>query len=368
MCKKGERTMLEEKYMRFAIQLAKQTMQQTSPNPPVGAVIVKDGHIVGFGAHLMRGDAHAEVHAIEMAGKKTQGATLYVTLEPCCHYGKTPPCTELIMKSEIKRVVIACQDIHHVVAGKGVAQLQEANIDVSVGLLQEEAKPLYEQFFHYVSEKRPFVSVKAAMSLDGKTATETLESKWITNEVARTDAQQYRHMYDAILVGVNTVIADNPRLTTRLRGGKNPIRVILDSTLRTPLDANVIQDKATETWIFTGKATSDAQIEQYTKHSPVRIFKMNTNDVKVKDVLTTLYEQEVMSVYVEGGATVNSSFLQAKLIDQLIMYVAPILIGGKRAPGIFNGPGIERLTDALHLSIDEITTIDGQIKIVAKRK
>lgn len=360
--------MLEENYMRLAIQLAKETKQQTSPNPSVGAVIVKEGRIVGFGAHIKRGEAHAEVHAIQMAGKDAQDATLYVTLEPCCHYGKTPPCTEFIIESGIKRVVIACQDVHELVAGKGISRLREAQIDVSVGFLQEEAKPLYEQFFHYVTKGRPFVTLKAAMSLDGKTATESYESKWITNEAARQDAQQYRHTHDAILVGVNTVIADNPRLTTRLRGGKNPIRVILDSTLRTPLDANVIQDGATETWIFTNNSVSDTLIKSYTKHPLVRVFKMETNDVNVKDVLTKLYEEEIMSLYVEGGATVNNSFLREKVIDQFIVYIAPMLIGGKRAPGIFNGLGIERLADALTLSLNEVTTIDGQIKIVAKRK
>src|SRR5690625_982519 len=354
--------------MRLAIQLAKQLKGQTTPNPPVGAVVLKNGEIVGLGAHLTYGEAHAEVIALDMAGKKAKGATLYVTLEPCSHMGKTAPCADYIIQHQIKRVVIACKDQNEKVAGRGIEKLKQAGIEVEVGCLQEEAMELYDVFFHYISTNYPYVTLKTAISLDGKTATAAFESKWITNETARLDAHQYRHSHDAILVGVNTVLRDNPRLTTRVPGGKNPLRVILDTHLRTPTEANVVTDNQAETWIFVGSAVPAQKIETFSIKKFVRIIKMGSETIDVRQVLQHLAKQNISSVFVEGGATVNGSFLRERLVNQLIIYMAPIVIGGERAPNACSGEGFNHLTDALQLQIKEVDLLDGQMKIIATKE
>ena len=353
--------------MRFAIQLASQIKGQTTPNPPVGAVVVNENKIVGIGAHLLYGEAHAEVIALDMAGEKARGATVYVTLEPCSHDGKTPPCANYLIERKVQRVVIACEDPNEKVAGKGIETLKAAGIDVKVGFLEEEAKTLYDTFFHYITTKLPYITVKSAVSLDGKTATSTLESKWITNEAARADAHTYRHQHDAILVGVHTIIEDNPRLTTRIKGGRNPIRVILDTRLRTPIDANVVTDQQAETWIFVGSYVSEEQINEFTKLG-VRIYQMEGEKISIEKVLQKLGAEKVTSLLVEGGATVNSSFLQSMYINQLTMYISPIIIGGNMAPGAFGGQGFKRLADTLKLQIKEIKQMEGNIKIVATKE
>lgn len=353
--------------MRFAIQLASQIKGQTTPNPPVGAVVVNENKIVGIGAHLSYGEAHAEVIALDMAGEKARGATVYVTLEPCSHDGKTPPCANYLIERKVQRVVIACEDPNEKVAGKGIETLKAAGIDVKVGFLEEAAKTLYDKFFHYITTKLPYITVKSAVSLDGKTATSTLESKWITNEAARTDAHSYRHQHDAILVGVHTIIEDNPRLTTRIKGGRNPIRIILDTRLRTPINANVVTDQQAETWIFVGSHVSEEQINEFTKLG-VRIYQMEGEKISIEKVLQKLGAEKVTSLLVEGGATVNSSFLQSMYINQLIMYISPIIIGGNMAPGAFGGQGFKRLADTLKLQIKEIKQMEGNIKIVATKE
>lgn len=252
--------MQDEDYMRLALDLAKSTQGQTSPNPVVGAVIVKNHQIIGMGAHLKAGEPHAEVHAIGMAGEKAKGATLYVTLEPCSHFGKTPPCSNLVIATGIKKVFVATTDPNPQVAGTGIERMRQAGIEVEIGLLQEEAREVNKLFFYNIRTGLPYVTLKSAVSLDGKTATITGESKWITGEEARADVHQLCHEHDAILVGVNTVLIDDPSLTARIKNGaKNPIRVILDTHLRTPLNAKVINDKAAPTWIVTGSDISDEQ-------------------------------------------------------------------------------------------------------------
>ncbi|MEI3606357.1 bifunctional diaminohydroxyphosphoribosylaminopyrimidine deaminase/5-amino-6-(5-phosphoribosylamino)uracil reductase RibD [Pseudogracilibacillus sp. SE30717A] len=359
--------MLDEKYMRFAIQLAEQMKGQTTPNPPVGAVVVNNQTIVGFGAHMTSGEAHAEVIALEMAGENARGSTVYVTLEPCTHFGKTAPCADLLIEKQVKKVVIACIDVHDKVAGEGVAKLKDAGIEVETGYLRQEAIHLYDVFFYSITSKLPFVTVKTAVSLDGKTATVGQESKWITNKTARLDAHLYRHQHDAILVGVNTVIKDNPKLTTRIPGGRNPIRIILDTHLRTPTNAKIVTDGEAETWIFIGKRTPSSKLKKFT-HSFVRIFQMEDETLEMRKVLEILSKENVSSLFVEGGATINGSLLKEKLINQLIIYMAPILIGGKDAPGPFGGEGFHHLRESYHLQISEITQIDDQIKIVAKKE
>jgi len=354
--------------MKLAIELAKSVKGQTTPNPPVGAVVVKDHSIVGFGAHLKSGEAHAEVIAIEMAKERAIGATLYVTLEPCSHYGKTAPCVEFIIEKQLKKVVIACLDEHDKVAGKGMKKLERAGVEVEVGLLRNEALPLYDMFFHYVGTKLPYVTVKTAISMDGKIATKTGESKWITNKTARLDVHHYRHHHDAILVGIHTILQDNPRLTTRIKGGKHPIRLILDTHLRMPMDANVVTDCLVETWIFVGNHVRREKIEKFSDRDFVRIIPMKDEVVHIKEVLEYVATNHITSVFVEGGATVNDAFLQQKLINQLILYIAPLVIGGKDAKTAFAGIGFEKLADSLQLEVKQVDLLDDNVKIVAVRK
>jgi diaminohydroxyphosphoribosylaminopyrimidine deaminase / 5-amino-6-(5-phosphoribosylamino)uracil reductase len=353
-------------YMKLALDLAKGTIGQTSPNPVVGAVLVNDNRIVGMGAHLKAGEPHAEVHAIHMAGEKAAGGILYVTLEPCSHYGKTPPCSDLVIKTGIKKVFIATTDPNPRVAGTGIDRMKKAGIEVEVGLLQSEARELNKVFFYNILTGLPFVTLKTAVSLDGKTATVTGESKWITGEEARMDVHHWRHKHDAILVGINTVLKDNPSLTTRLpAGGKNPIRIILDTHLRTPQDANVISDQQAPTWIITGSSILPEQEEPF-KSAGIEIIKMPSPKIDIKQLLKVLGERGIISLFVEGGAEVHGSFLKEHAFQQVITYIAPTLIGGKTAPTSFAGSGFEKMTDAVPLSIKEVKKIGNDLLVIAE--
>jgi diaminohydroxyphosphoribosylaminopyrimidine deaminase / 5-amino-6-(5-phosphoribosylamino)uracil reductase len=355
----------DEQYMRLAIEIAKAGIGQTSPNPVVGAVVVKDGEIVGFGAHLKAGEPHAEVHAIRMAGEKAKGATVYVTLEPCSHYGKTPPCADLLVETGVQRVVIATTDPNPLVAGNGIEKLRSAGIDVKLGVLKEEADELNRVFFHYIATKTPFVTLKYASSLDGKIATTTGESKWITSEAAREDVHRYRAVHDAILVGVNTVIADNPSLTVRLpEGGKNPIRIVLDTHLRTPLDANILNDGQAETWIVVGSEISVEKRKRYEKEN-VQIISMSKPHIDIDELLRVLGEKRITSLFVEGGSHVHDSFVRAKAVNEIVAYFAPKIIGGKQAPTPIGGIGFAGMADVMQLEIRRVETIGPDIKIVA---
>ncbi|BBW95744.1 bifunctional diaminohydroxyphosphoribosylaminopyrimidine deaminase/5-amino-6-(5-phosphoribosylamino)uracil reductase RibD [Geobacillus icigianus] len=360
----------DEDYMRLALNVAKAGSGQTSPNPLVGAVVVNGGEVVGLGAHLKAGQPHAEVHAIRMAGDKARGATVYVTLEPCSHYGKTPPCADLLIEAGVRRVVVATTDPNPLVAGKGIDKLRQAGIHVDVGILKEEADELNRMFFHSIATKTPFVTLKYACSLDGKIATATGESQWITSSAAREDVHRLRAQHDAILVGVNTVIADNPKLTVRIgEQRKNPLRIILDTRLRTPLDAHVVTDREAETWIIAGRGASREKAVAYERRG-VRVVSLPTDRVEVGAVLRLLGEQKVMSLFVEGGSRVHDSFLRAGAVNEVVAYIAPKLIGGQDAPTPIGGLGFPRLAEALELDIRRVERIGPDVKIAAvpKRK
>ncbi len=360
--------MNDASYMKLALDLAKNTLGQTSPNPVVGAVVVNNGEIVGMGAHLKAGTEHAEVHAIRMAGDRAKGATIYVTLEPCSHHGKTPPCADLLIEKQVKRVVIASVDPNPVVAGRGIKKLQDACIEVTPGVLKEEADELNKMFFHYIVKKTPYVTLKTATSLDGKIATSTGESKWITGPEAREDVHRLRHQHDAILVGIGTVLADNPSLTTRVKsGGKNPIRIILDHQLRTPLDAKIVTDKEAPTWIVVSSLVTEEKIRLYVEQG-VKIIKYTHEKIEINTLLTLLLENGICSVFVEGGSMVNDAFLRSKMINEVITYIAPKIIGGSNAPSSFAGEGIHELNQALQLKIKSVETVGEDIKIVSMKK
>ncbi|MFP7298046.1 bifunctional diaminohydroxyphosphoribosylaminopyrimidine deaminase/5-amino-6-(5-phosphoribosylamino)uracil reductase RibD [Neobacillus niacini] len=338
-----------EFYMDLALKNAQAMKGQTDPNPLVGSVIVNDNRIVGIGTHLKAGEPHAEIHAIRMAGDKAKGGTIYVTLEPCSHHGRTGPCAVAIVEAGIKKVVIATLDPNPVVSGNGVKILEDAGIEVVIGIRQEESQRMNEVFNKFIVEKTPFVTLKAGITLDGKIATHSFDSKWITSEEARRDVHHLRNENMGILVGVNTVIKDNPELTTRIPNGRNPIRIVLDSNLRTSLESKVVTDKLAETWIFTSEIF-DKEKRIVLEDSGVSVFQTTGGKhVNPAEVLKILGERLVSSVLIEGGGTINWSFLEKKLIDKVVLYVAPKIIGGHNSPSFLAGAGFDKVKDAVHL-------------------
>lgn len=338
-----------EFYMDLALSNARAMKGQTEPNPLVGSVIVNDNRVVGIGVHLKAGEPHAEIHAIRMAGEKAKGGTIYVTLEPCSHHGRTGPCAVAIVEAGIKRVVIATLDPNPVVSGNGVKILQDAGIEVITGIREQESRRMNEVFNKFIVQKKPFVILKSGITLDGKIATHTSHSKWITSEEARNDVHHLRNENMAILVGVNTVIKDNPELTTRIPNGRNPIRVILDSTLKVPLESKVITDNQADTWIFTSRQF-DKEKAEILKSKGIKVFHTSgPTHVDPMEVVHILGENLVSSLLIEGGGTINASFLENKLIDKVILYIAPKLIGGKMAPTFLEGTGFEKMSDAIEL-------------------
>ncbi|UCZ54703.1 bifunctional diaminohydroxyphosphoribosylaminopyrimidine deaminase/5-amino-6-(5-phosphoribosylamino)uracil reductase RibD [Bacillus shivajii] len=358
---------MKDHYMKIAIDLAKSTTGQTSPNPVVGAVIVNDHQVVGMGAHLKAGENHAERNAIEMAKEKCRGATIYVTLEPCSHHGRTPPCADAIIEAGIRKVVVASVDPNPKVAGSGIQKLREANIEVETNMMKEEADAINKVFFHYIQTKKPFVTLKSATSLDGKIATNTGESQWITGEEARYDVHNLRHEHDSILVGVNTVLVDNPSLTTRLSdGGKNPIRIVLDHHLRIPLDAKLLTDQKAKTWIVTTKHADPSKVERL-KQLGAEVLQLNEDKIEVPSLLKLLGEKEVTSLLVEGGGIVNDSFLRLGEYQEVVVYLAPTIIGGNHAPSSFSGKGFSLLKDTPNLQIEDMKRLGKDLKIILKK-
>ncbi|WP_047980489.1 bifunctional diaminohydroxyphosphoribosylaminopyrimidine deaminase/5-amino-6-(5-phosphoribosylamino)uracil reductase RibD [Ornithinibacillus contaminans] len=351
-----------EFYMDVALQNAMAMKGQTDPNPLVGSVIVNENRIVGVGAHLKAGEPHAEIHALRMAGDQARGGTIYVTLEPCSHHGRTGPCAEAIVKAGLKRVVIATLDPNPIVAGNGVKILENAGIEVITGIREQEAMNMNEVFNKFILTKKPFVTLKAGVTLDGKVATHTHSSKWITSDDARLDVHQLRSENAAILVGINTVLKDNPSLTARIPNGRNPLRVILDSSLRIPLDANVVTDNQAETWIFTTEKHDPVKKQQLEKLGVKVIVAGGTESVDPNEVVHVLGEQLISSLFLEGGGNVHASFLENKLVDKVVLYFAPKLVGGKDAPTFLEGTGIADMQDAVGLTDTDIVKIGNDYK------
>jgi diaminohydroxyphosphoribosylaminopyrimidine deaminase/5-amino-6-(5-phosphoribosylamino)uracil reductase len=354
----------DEFYMDLALKNAMAMKGQTDPNPLVGSVIVNDSRVVGIGAHLKAGEPHAEIHALRMAGERALGGTIYVTLEPCSHYGRTGPCAVAIVEAGIKKVVIATLDPNPVVSGNGVKILREAGIEVVIGVLEEQSRKMNEVFNKFIVQKKPFVTLKSGITLDGKIATHSSDSKWITSEEARADVHQLRNENMAILVGVNTVMKDDPELTARIPNGRNPIRVIMDSTLKIPMEAKVIQDQKAETWIFTSESY-DKEKKSELESLGIPVFHTSgVNLVDPNEVVKLLGEKLVSSLLIEGGGGINASFLENKLIDKAVLYVAPKLIGGKGAPNFLEGTGIDKMRDAVELLDVTVESIGKDFKFV----
>lgn len=366
--KNGDFLSYDEKYMRLAMQLAGNAIGRTSPNPLVGAVIVKDNRVVGCGWHRKAGTPHAEVHALNQAGELAQGADVYVTLEPCAHYGKTPPCAKALVEAKVKNVYGGLLDVNPKVAGKGFKILEDAGIHVEYGFLQDELRKQNEVFFKWIEHKKPFVVLKAAMTLDGKIATATGQSKWITNETSRAYGYKLRDIYDGIMVGINTVIEDNPMLTARVDGGKNPIRIVVDSSLRIDINANVVQDKSAKTIVATtDKADKDKILKLQAQDVDVIVVDKDENDkVDIEKLLDILGQQNICSILVEGGATLNGSFVAKKLVDKVYFFIAPKIVGGKEAKTPVAGTGILNLQEALALKDIQIEKLEEDILIIGR--
>ncbi|MCR4568643.1 MAG: bifunctional diaminohydroxyphosphoribosylaminopyrimidine deaminase/5-amino-6-(5-phosphoribosylamino)uracil reductase RibD [Pseudobutyrivibrio sp.] len=356
--------MNDEYYMAKAIELAKKGAGFVNPNPMVGAVIVKDGRIIGEGYHEKYGQLHAERNALKNCSENPEGATIYVTLEPCCHYGKTPPCTEAIIENKIARVVVGALDVNPLVAGKGVEILRNHGIEVVTGILKDECEKMNKVFQKYITTKLPYVVMKYAMTSDGKIATKTGESKWITGEVARKAVHKTRNDLSAIMVGVETIIVDNPLLTCRLDDEcKNPIRIICDSRLRTPLDSQVISDAKNNQTIIATASDNQERIRKY-EEANCKVISVPGEDGKVdlKRLMIDLGEMGIDSVLLEGGGTLNYSAIQAKIVDEVQIYMAPKIFGGS-AKSPVEGLGIEHPNDAVELVPKNITMIGEDILI-----
>ncbi|MGE7023511.1 bifunctional diaminohydroxyphosphoribosylaminopyrimidine deaminase/5-amino-6-(5-phosphoribosylamino)uracil reductase RibD [Solibacillus cecembensis] len=358
----------DQTYMQLALDLATSARGNTNPNPLVGAVIVKDGVIVGTGLHRKSGEPHAEVHAFRMAGEHAKGATLYVTLEPCSHFGKTPPCANLVKESGVTRVLIAMKDPNPSVAGRGIQLLRDAGIEVEVGLLEEQARRLNERFIHNMLTNRPFVISKFAMTLDGKIATANGHSKWITGEAARKHVHELRHEMDAILVGVGTVLADNPQLTTRLddRNSKSPVRIILDSALQTPLTSHVANTTDAKTIIVTSLEAPKEKAQSLVAQG-VEVLRVGKNEggLNIEEMLTQLYERGITDILVEGGGAINASFLRAGFIDKFIVYIAPKVLGGEHSINPFRGEDVSSMDAAMQLNFSDVQKIGDDLCLIA---
>lgn len=332
------------KFIKQTLNLAKKGLSWTNPNPLVGAVIVKNSRIIGQGFHHKAGDLHAEIEALNTISESPTGAFMYVNLEPCSTFGKTPPCVAVIVQSKIKKVVCCSLDPNSKNHGQGIVGLQRAGIETTVGLLEHEARILNEAFFTFHEKKRPFVAIKFAASLDGKIATYTGNSKWITNEKARKYAREIRTQYQAVLVGINTVLFDNPHLGVRMKGKKDPVRIILDSRLQIPLNAKVLRDS--NVIIATANKANKKKTEQLEKMGvTVLVF---DGVIPIPKLLSRLRAKEIISILVEGGGQTLGSFIDERIIDKVYAFHAPMVIGGKNAISI-GGYGTKTIADVLHL-------------------
>lgn len=352
--------MPEEKYMRRAIELAKKGSGHVNPNPLVGAVIVRDGEIIGEGYHECYGQLHAERNAIANAkkrGNSLEGSTIYVTLEPCCHYGKTPPCTEAIIEEKIARVVVGSDDLNPLVSGKGFQMLREKGIEVIPHFLKEECDAMNHVFFHYIRTGTPYVAMKYAMTMDGKIACYTGDSKWVTGEESRAHVQTLRNHYKGIMAGIGTVLADDPMLNCRIEGGRDPIRIIADSHLRIPMDSQLVRTAGQQPLIVACLPDADEEKAAQLQEKGVEVLRIpgvTTADIteEQKEVISLpvlmkeLGARKIDGILLEGGGQLNESALQAGIVDRIYCYIAPKIFGGAQAKTPVEGQGLTRAADA----------------------
>ena len=359
--------MTDAEYMREAVSLAKQGLGFVNPNPLVGAIIVKNGRIIGRGAHLKYGQLHAERNAFAACTEDCTGADMYVTLEPCCHYGKNPPCTEAVIEHGIKRVFVGSADPNPLVAGKGVAMLREHGIEVIENFLRDECDALNEIFFHYITKNLPFVTMKYAMTMDGKIAAYTGRSKWITSEAARADSQTDRLKHAAIMVGMGTVLADDPMLTCRLENGRDPIRIICDTSLRTPLDSAIVTTANKVPTIIATCCDSAPRLAEYEKLG-CRIIscEMQNGHVSLPYLMEVLGSMKIDSILLEGGGELNWSALQSGIVNKVKAYIAPKIFGGAEAKSPVSGMGVPSPDSAFRLADTAVKRIGCDILLESR--
>lgn len=340
----------DEKWMKRVLRLAEAGRGRTSPNPLVGAVLVKNGKVVGEGYHARIGEAHAEIIALRQAGEKARGAVLYLNLEPCTHYGKTPPCVPQVIKAGLKRAVIGMEDPNPLVNGRGIEALRKSGIDVKVGVLGKECRRFNEAFCKYIVKREPFVVLKVAATLDGKIATRNGDSKWISGKGARRFVHRLRDQVDGVLVGIGTVLRDDPLLTARTKKGREPYRIVLDSGLKIPEEAKVFEHSPSEVILVTTGAAPHEKIERLEKRG-VRVLIVESKEgrVDLKSCLGKLGEIGMTNLLVEGGSQVNGSFLDEGLIDKFFFFLSPKWMGDPQALGIFGGRGVLTLKEAIGL-------------------
>lgn len=359
----------DEKYMRMAMELAKQGSGRVNPNPLVGAVIVKNGQVIGKGYHTRYGSLHAEREAFASLEKpeEAKGADLYVTLEPCCHYGKQPPCTEAVIEHGIRRVFVGSADPNPLVAGKGISFLRDRGVEVYEHVLKEECDKLNEIFFYYIQKKRPYVIMKYAMTMDGKIATFSGKSRWITGKAARKRVHEDRKRCAGIMVGIGTVLMDDPMLNCRLEDGVNPVRIVCDSRLRIPLESRLVQTaKEIPTWIAAVKPETEQQAEKAEKLTELgcRILYTDSDGeghVDLNQLMDLLGEAKIDSILLEGGADLHEAALRSGIVRKVQTYLAPKIFGGSKAPSPVGGIGVDSPDQAWLLSEPEITKLGTDI-------
>lgn len=357
--------MTKEEYMAYALELAERGRGRTSPNPVVGAVIVRSGRVIGEGWHKKCGENHAEINAFEDAaakGEDVEGADMYVTLEPCSHYGKTPPCAKAIIEKKIKNVYVGLLDPNPLVAGRGIQMMQDSGIHVETGVLEEACRRTNEIFLKYITEKRPFVVMKTAMTLDGKIAAYTGDSRWVSGPESRQAVQQMRNSLTGIMVGIGTVLCDDPELTCRLEDGRDPVRIIADSQLRIPLDAKVLRD---ENCIIAATEECDMGKRDRLKERGISVILTGSDQGKVdlRELMERLGERGVDSILLEGGGGLNEAALKAGIVDRAVTFLAPKFIGGKDAKTPVEGQGLAQMSQAWKLENMEIRKTGGDLLI-----
>jgi len=355
-------------YIQLTIELAKKGIGLVSPNPLVGAVIVKDDKIIGVGYHAKCGENHAEINAFNNCKESPEGATLYVNLEPCSHYGKTPPCTDAIIKNKIIKVVIGTTDPNPLVSGKGVKALREAGIEVITGIMEKECLELNKFFFKSITEKVPYVTLKIAQTLDSKIADNSFHSKWITSAESRTYVHELRANYDAVLVGSNTVNIDNPELSVRLLEGRNPKRIILNSKLNLSLDKKIFSFKDDNTIIVcSNEEKENKKLSNEYEKNGIKVLFCDVNKkgkIKIKSVLTELYSLGITSILVEGGNKVFSSFVKKGLFDEIDVFISPKILG-TGVPS-FSNLGIDKLSNSVSVRLNKVSTLGDDVLLVYK--
>ena len=360
--------MKDEKYMAMALELAARGRGWTSPNPLVGAVVVKDGKVIGKGWHERYGQLHAERNALAECIESPEGADIYVTLEPCCHHGKQPPCTDALIEAGIKRVIVGSGDPNPLVAGKGIEILKNHGIEVTEGVLGEECRALNKVFFHFIKTGTPYVTMKYAMTMDGKIAAYTGDSKWVTGEKAREHVQLQRHINSGIMVGVGTVLADDPLLTCRMPGGKNPVRIICDSQLRTPLTSRIVRTAGTVPTLIATCCTETLKYEAL-REAGCHIITVGEKNghVDLIELMEKLGSEKIDSILLEGGGTLNWSALESGIVQKVQAYIAPKIFGGASAKTPVEGQGYPspasslRLADSVITRLGEDFLIEGEI-------